>query len=118
MPILNHLSLGFTAPEYTSTASATGVVNATQIDGLVQHYPICMRNLHKTLRRDKHLRHYGRLQYGLFLKGIGLDVDQALIFWRSAFANTSDEKFRKEYQYNIRHSYGLEGGRRNYKPMR
>jgi len=37
---------------------------------LVQHYPLCMRNLHKTLRREKHLRHYGRLQYGLFLKVI------------------------------------------------
>jgi DNA primase large subunit len=90
-----------------------------------------MRNLHKTLRREKHLRHYGRLQYGLFLKvrllieikdnslqGIGLDVEEALVFWRAAFANINDDKFRKEYQYNIRHSYGLEGGRRNYKPLR
>lgn len=30
----------------------------------------------------------------------------------------SDDKFKKEHQYNIRHSYGLEGGRRNYKPHR
>ena len=30
----------------------------------------------------------------------------------------NDDKFKKEYQYNIRHSYGLEGGRRNYKPLR
>src|SRR5271170_5991035 len=96
---------------------------------LVQHYPLRMRNLHKTLRREKHLRHYGRLQYGLFLKvqsgtmlltskGIGLDVEEALVFWRTAFATTSDDKFKKEYQYNVRHSYGLEGGRRNYKPQR
>ena len=35
---------------------------------LLKHYPLCMRHLHKTLRREKHLRHYGRLQYGLFLK--------------------------------------------------
>jgi DNA primase large subunit len=90
-----------------------------------------MRNLHRALRREKHLRHYGRLQYGLFLKviavilykislakGIGLDIEEALVFWRSAFSMTSDDKFRKEYQYNIRHSYGLEGGRRNYKPLR
>ncbi len=26
----------------------------------------------------------------------------------------SDDKFNKEYRYNIRHSYGLEGGRKNY----
>jgi DNA primase large subunit len=47
-----------------------------------------------------------------------LTVDEALIFWRSAFSTASDDKFRKEYQYNIRHSYGLEGGRRNYTPHR
>lgn len=40
------------------------------------------------------------------------------MFWRAAFASISDDKFKKDYQYNIRHSYGLEGGRRNYKPMR
>jgi DNA primase large subunit len=33
-----------------------------------KHFPICMRNLHENLRRDHHLKHYGRLQYGLFLK--------------------------------------------------
>ena len=52
------------------------------------------------------------------MQGIGLDVEEALVFWRTAFATTSDDKFKKEYQYNIRHSYGLEGGRRNYKPQR
>lgn len=40
------------------------------------------------------------------------------MFWRQAFSNIGDDKFKKEYQYNIRHSYGLEGGRRNYKPYR
>lgn len=52
------------------------------------------------------------------MQGIGLDVEEALVFWRAAFATISDDKFKKDYQYNIRHSYGLEGGRRNYKPMR
>ena len=28
----------------------------------------------------------------------------------------SDDDFNKEHRYNVRHSYGLEGGRRNYKP--
>jgi DNA primase large subunit len=31
-PILNNLSLEFTAPEYTSTSSVAGHINAAQID--------------------------------------------------------------------------------------
>lgn len=77
-----------------------------------------MRNLHDSLRADKHLKHGGRLQYGLFLKGIGLSVEEAMIFWRQAFANITDDKFQKEYAYNIRYNYGLEGKRVNYSPYR
>lgn len=121
IPILNHLALGFTAPEYNSSTNPTTLngttLTAASIDGLVQHFPMCMRHLHMSLRRDKHLKHYGRLQYNLFIKGIGLSVEEALVFWRTSFSVVSDEKFQKAYRYNIRHAYGLEGTRRNYKPL-
>jgi DNA primase large subunit len=32
VPILNHLSLGFTSPEYTSSSAAAAMVNASNID--------------------------------------------------------------------------------------
>jgi DNA primase large subunit len=32
VPILNHLGLGFTAPEYTSSGENTGVLTAAQVD--------------------------------------------------------------------------------------
>jgi len=32
IPILNHLSLGFAAPEYVSSSSVSGSINAAQID--------------------------------------------------------------------------------------
>ncbi|EPS43941.1 hypothetical protein H072_2062 [Dactylellina haptotyla CBS 200.50] len=120
IPILNHLSKGFTAPEYNSSASPATLsgdaISAAQIDGLSVHFPLCMRNLHTAVRRDKHLKHFGRLQYGLFLKGLGLSIDEAIVFWRQAFSKFTDDQFNKEYRYNIRHSYGLQGAGRNYKP--
>lgn len=75
-----------------------------------------MRTLNDALKHDKHLKHFGRLQYGLFLKGIGLSVQDALVFWRTAFSTITDDKFNKEYAYNIRYNYGLEGSRKSYNP--
>lgn len=69
-----------------------------------------MRNLHMTLRKNSHLKHFGRLQYTLFLKGIGLTLEDCLIFWRQAFKLITDDTFNKEYRYNIRHAYGDVGG--------
>ena len=74
VPLLNNLSQGFLAgvpSEWCSaTSSATGdEITADMIDGMAkQHFPMCMRHLHESLRKDKHLKHFGRLQYGLFLK--------------------------------------------------
>ena len=76
MPILEHLGEGFrsgmsVASEYTS-AEGLGdgeEIKAEMIDEMAEkHWPMCMRHLHDCLRRDRHLKHHGRLQYGLFLK--------------------------------------------------
>ena len=66
-----------------------------------------------------HTLHYGRLQLGLFLKGLGLNMEESLRFWKSEFTRKNDidgDKFEKQYAYNIRHSYGQEGKRNDYKP--
>ena len=49
---------------------------------------------------------------------LGLSIDEAIAFWRRSFSNIQDDKFNKEYKYNIRHSYGLEGKRANYPARR
>ena len=49
-----------------------------------------MRQLHSSLRENHHLKHGGRQQYGLFIKGIGLTMDQALKFWRNEFTKLMD----------------------------
>lgn len=135
-PILTHLSKSFTAPDsnYSSEASSIGdstAITASTIDALSQHFPLCMQNLHRDLRKNSHLKHYGRLQYTLFLKGIGMEMNECILFWRQSFKLITDgkfpsppdnpnrqltskqEKFKKEYVYNIRHAYGDVGGDAN-----
>ncbi|KAF7493474.1 DNA primase large subunit [Sarcoptes scabiei] len=76
-----------------------------------EFFPPCMRSIHETLRREHHLKHYGRLYYGLYLKSIGLRLDDALDFFRSEFSIKNPERFQKEYAYTIRYIYGKEGKR-------
>jgi DNA primase large subunit len=116
-PILNHLSQNFTTPDANYSSSSTALagadISARNIDTLSSSFPLCMQNLHRSLRRDAHLKHYGRLQYSLFLKGIGLNLEECLIFWRSSFSKITDDVFNKEYRYNVRHVYGDVGGDSN-----
>ncbi|SPN98767.1 related to DNA primase large chain [Cephalotrichum gorgonifer] len=115
-PILAHLSKNFITPDsaYTNSTLPEGAeISARNIDTLSEHYPACMSNLHRALRRDAHLKHFGRLQYTLFLKGIGLNLEECLIFWRTAFSKITDDTFNKEYRYNVRHTYGDVGGDAN-----
>ncbi|KAI8148521.1 DNA primase large subunit Spp2 [Fennellomyces sp. T-0311] len=116
-PILLNVEKQYIGKDYGSAVTGDGDIRASDVDALVrQHAPLCMSHLHSSLRADRHLKHGGRMQYGLFLKAIGLSVEEALVFWRTSFSNITDDKFQKEYAYNIRHNYGLEGGRINYKP--
>lgn len=118
-PLLKHLSHSYTGQDY-STQGSTGKISLDQIDSLcAKSFPPCMRQLHKALRDNHHLRHGGRMQYGLFLKGIGLTLEQALQFWKQEFirGKMDPDKFDKGYSYNIRHSFGKEGKRTDYTPF-
>jgi DNA primase large subunit len=91
-------------------------VSLDQVPALAQrNFPLCMQHLYSTLIADRHLRHAGRMQLGLFLKKAGLSLEEALLFWKTSFApRTTSEKFEKEYAYNVRHNYGKEGSRKDY----
>lgn len=44
-------------------------------------------------------------------------MDEALLFWKQEFVKKMDaEKFEKEYSYNIRHMFGKEGKKSDYRP--
>lgn len=117
-PLLNHLSHAYVGQDY-SIQKNVGKISLDQIDPLSgKSFPLCMRQLHQSLREHHHLRHGGRMQYGLFLKGIGLSLEQALQFWRSEFirGKVDVDKFDKAYAYSIRHMFGKEGRRADYTP--
>jgi DNA primase large subunit len=85
VPILNNLSQGFLAGIASEWASAFGPetgddIKAEMVNGLAaKHFPMCMRALHDNLQRDSHLKYFGRLQYGLFLKVRSTDIGRKLI---------------------------------------
>ncbi|XP_069000175.1 DNA primase large subunit [Embiotoca jacksoni] len=117
-PLLNHLSHAYMGQDY-SIQKNVGKISLEQIDPLSgKSFPLCMRQLHQALRENHHLRHGGRMQYGLFLKGIGLSLEQALQFWRAEFirGKVDADKFDKAYAYSIRHMFGKEGKRTDYTP--
>ncbi|CAG8530033.1 12976_t:CDS:2 [Ambispora leptoticha] len=117
MPILNQIDHQKSGQGYSCSKKIEGQITADDVDQLTEHFPLCMRHLHNKLQENKHLKHYGRMQYNLFLKGIGLSVEEALRFWRTAFSKLNDDKFQKSYAYNIRHNYGMEGKRTDYAPL-
>ncbi|CAI5975692.1 unnamed protein product [Closterium sp. NIES-64] len=117
-PVIEALSTRYLGPDF-SQPGETAEVSLRDLDVVArQSFPLCMRHLFFKLREEHHLRHGGRMQLGLFLKGIGLRLEDALTFWRSEFSRKMGaERFDKEYAYSIRHNYGKEGKRTDYTPF-
>ena len=100
--------------------SGTGIVLNKDLQRLAEEsFPLCAKNLFKAVKGEHHLRHEGRRQLQLYLKGIGLPLEEALVFFKTEFTKKpgcNNEKFEKDYAYGVRHSYGKEGKRVDYTP--
>ena len=88
IPILSHLSQGFLAgvpSEWSAPSSGSDTeIKAEMVDQLARkHFPMCMRNLNERLRKDHHLKHFGRLQYGLFLKASRIPSPDTFLILRA-----------------------------------
>lgn len=92
MRLLQDFDKRYTGNDYSQKKSGDGLhITPADIDQLsVKSFPLCMRQLNDTLKGTHHLRHGGRLQYGLFLKAAGLSLEDALFFWRSHFTKNMD----------------------------
>lgn len=55
-------------PGVTDVSLAGTSLTAANVTQHVPYMPLCMRQLQTGLQKDKKLKHWGRLQYGLFLK--------------------------------------------------
>ncbi|CAF1108744.1 unnamed protein product [Adineta ricciae] len=98
----------------------TETITFEMLNGLSKRsFPLCMRYLHDQMIQQHHLKHLGRLQYRLFLKGIGLSLDECMKFFRHEFVTNGQmnpAQFEREHVYNIRHAYGQEGKHTSYTP--
>ena len=119
MGLSNHNAIDFNIFE-PKAPSGDDKIRLSELDFYSRKsFPPCMKTLYTALRKEHHLKHFGRLQLSLYLKGIGLTMEESLQFWKTEFTRKHDidsEKFEKNYAYNIRHSYGQEGKRNDYKP--
>ncbi|KAH0791131.1 DNA primase large subunit [Histomonas meleagridis] len=80
-------------------------------------FPPCMFRMYQKLRQNHKLFHLGRLQFGLFLKGIGLSLNDSLKLWCDELSKVVGiDGFEKQYAYNIRHIYGKEGSNKDLSP--
>ena len=113
----NHSSIDFNLYEAKGPSDQDKISLADLDFYSRQSFPPCMKSLLTSLRNKHHLKHYGRLQLGLFIKGLGLTMDEAYTFWKQEFTKKMDmDKFEKGYGYNIRHMFGKEGKKQDYKP--
>lgn len=115
--IIKGLHTSYVGKDYTISKEAD--VPIASLDQLsLKSFPLCMRNTHEVMRAKHHLKYGGRLQYGLFLKGIGVTLEDSLQFWRDEFTKIMDgDKFDKAYAYGVRYNYGKEGSRTNWSPF-
>ncbi len=79
-------------------------------------FPPCSRILFDRFLTTGYIPHGERVQLALFLKAIGMPLEEQLKFWYRAVDNVglSWDEFLKKGGYYIRHIYGLEGSRKNY----
>jgi DNA primase large subunit len=116
---LGPLLLALPGADVSRAFKGEGRVTLLELEGaLAASAPLCMRGSHGVLKAAHHLKHNARQQYGLFLKGVGVTLEDALGFWRSEFAKggKTGEEFEKRYGYNFRHQYGQAGSHKNYSP--
>jgi DNA primase large subunit len=118
-PLLMSIPDGYVHPTFEGEG---GVALKDLAARMAASAPLCMWNPYNKLtsRTERtHLKDFARIQLNLFLKGIGVKLEEVLVFWKREFmiGGINGEKFDREYAYNFKHQYGETGSRIKYKPF-
>ena len=118
MSMLNNLTTAYVGEDYSNTKSE-GQISISQLSALSKSsFPPCMRSIYEHFTSNHHMKHGGRLQFCLFLKGIGLSMEDVRSYFRGEFCKKMDsESYSKSgHDYMVRHLFGKEGKRADKKP--
>lgn len=106
-----------------STMSVTAKLGAVRLDDVPslakRSFPMCGRVLDTALTKEHHLKYDARVQYSLFLKGIGLTMDDCVAYFQREFCKqpmTTEEFRKKGYLYGVQYSYGQKGKQKDFMP--
>lgn len=95
-------------------AEGVAIQALSELKDMSRTFPLCMKNMYDHLEEHHHLKHQGRMQLGLYLKELGLTMEQSLKYWRGHFMQVMNDKEFKEHEYRVKHMYGREGGGTSY----
>uniref|UniRef100_A0A1B6GGZ0 DNA primase large subunit C-terminal domain-containing protein n=1 Tax=Cuerna arida TaxID=1464854 RepID=A0A1B6GGZ0_9HEMI len=107
----------------TTNGSNKGKISLTDLNKVKTLFPPCMGYLYSNLKINHRLSHHARFNFSLFLKDIGMTLNESIAFWQEEYSKPSKcggkcshswQKDGAKYIYSIRHLYGLEGKRANY----
>lgn len=116
-PLLKNMNKQFLGRDFSKTQTLDKLTPEKVDQAAENNMPLCAKNMHKNLKHEHKLKHWARMQYGLFLKAAGLNMEDSLVFWETHFSKVMNhDQFVKGYSYNIRHMYGKEGARKDYTP--
>merc|ERR1712018_204026 len=92
-------------------------LRANEINEKSVHFPPCYTRVHHRLTQTHRLGHHARIAYTLFLKEIGLPLEEALTFWKYYYSkdpvNNHDhqkcdhswQENSRKFEYSINHLY-------------
>ena len=85
MSILAELTTAYAGDDFSNT-KVEGQVNISQLAGLSKtSFPPCMRHIYEHFTENHHMKHGARLQFCLFLKGLGLGMEEVRTYFRQEF---------------------------------